>query len=260
MGNYNSQYESYYSSLINKRKKNDYYNFSSNVNSPFKFDKEHILKRFVRELIGVLLLFLFVLGCKVIVTPQTKAAYEYSKKMLDENYDYGKAVTAIKSVNLKDLEDSTTSWLENIKTKLTGEETIKEKITSNFMLPAEGDIVSAFGQEITMLNGDKKVHEGIDIDLKTDSEVICPYKGRVKKIGEDKILGKYILIDHGDGVETKYGGLNSILVSNDESLSKGSVIGKSGGNNELETAHLHFELIYMGENKDPKEYMNYYEV
>lgn len=257
MGNYNSQYENYYSSLINKRRKNDYYSYSSSDGPIFKFDKEYILKRFTRELIGVFVLFVFVISCKIIVTPQTKMAYSYSKKILNENYDLNKAITAVKGLELKNIEEKTTNWMENIKSKLTGGKTIKEKIKEDFMIPVEGAVISRFGEETTNLKGEKRQHEGIDIDIKTDSEVVSSYDGKVKAVGEDKNLGKYILIDHGDGIETKYGALADIKVKNEEELSKGTVIGKIGSNNESKTSHLHFELIYMGENKNPEEYMNF---
>ncbi|SKA75337.1 Peptidase family M23 [Clostridium sp. USBA 49] len=257
MGNYNSQYESYYSSLINKKKKKDYYNYKSNDSSIFKFDKNYIFKRLVRELIGVFILFIFVISCKTLVTPKTKEIYSYSKKIVNENLNYNSVLASAKTINLKSIEEKSINWIENIKTKLTGEKIIKNKINNEFILPVEGSIISKFGEEITNLNGEKKVHEGIDISINNNSEIICPYEGKVKSIGEDKSLGKYIIIDHGNGIETKYGALGDILVKNEELLSKGTVIGKSGSNNESKSPHLHFELMYMGENKNPEEYINF---
>lgn len=257
MGNYNSQYENYYRNLTNRRRNHDGYSYGSSNSSSFRLDKNYFLRRITRELIGVFVLFLFVIACKTIVTPETKSIYDYSKEMLKVNYDYNKAIATVKEIDLKDVDDKITNWMETAKSKLTGEKTIKDRIEQEFIPPVEGTISSDFGDSIQVSSSGKKLNEGIDIEAKIGSEVLCVSKGKVKECGENKELGKYIVIDHGEGIETKYGSLSEALVKNGDELEKGTVIAKTGNSGKAAKAALHFELMYMGENKNPAEYMSF---
>ncbi|MCM8710374.1 M23 family metallopeptidase [Clostridium sp. SYSU_GA19001] len=257
MGNYNSQYESYYSSLLNKRKNYGNYNYNSGSSYKFSFYNNFILKRLTRDLIGVFILFTFIIGCKLIVTQQTKTAYNYLKEMLNTNLDYNKAIAFIKNLDTENIEEKVTNWLDEAKSKILGGKTIKEQINENFVLPIEGDIISSYGEKIDLGDSKSMKNEGINISAKIGTEIICSFKGEVKEVGEDISLGKYILVDHGNGIETKYANLSEIFVKKGDILNKGTVIGKSGNSGKVTEPWLHFELIYMGENKNPEEYLTF---
>ena len=250
MGSYNSQYESYYNTLVNKRKNQGGYGYGRNRSTSFKLDGNFFLKRFIRDLIGVFILFVFVITCKLIVTPQTEAAYRYSKEVLNKNYDYTMTLNNIKNFDFNAIEEKTMDWMDNIKVKLTGGQTLKNKLKDSFILPVEGTIIDQAGDG-------KKANAGIDIDVKEGTEVFCPYEGKVKDFGEDIQLGKYIIVDHGAGIETKYAHLSEVLVKKDAAINKGEVIAKSGSTGEITVPELHFELLYMGENKNPQDYLSF---
>ena len=207
-------------------------------------------------MIGVLILFIFIIGCKIIITPQTQSVYNYSKKVLNENYDYGSLIEKTKSIDLNKLQDKITNIIEQIKNKATGGETAKDKIKNQFILPVEGVETSSYGYRKDPVTKEEKFHAGIDIDAKENTDVKASYDGKIKDCGEDGQLGKYILIDHGDGIETKYGHLNEILIKKEDAVKKSQVVAKSGNTGKSTGPHLHFELLYMGENEDPNEYFN----
>jgi murein DD-endopeptidase MepM/ murein hydrolase activator NlpD len=257
MGSYNSQYENYYNNLVDKRKRYGSYGNSGRRRNSFPLDGNFFLKRLTTELIGVFILFVFVIACKMVVTPQTTAAYKYSKEVLNKSYDYNSAISTVKKLDLKSIEDKSIDWMENIKSKLTGTMTLKEKLKSTFMVPVEGTITSGFGERNDPFTNEKKTHEGIDIAVKEGTEVLCPGEGKVKALGEDEELGKYILIDHGNGIETKYAHLSQLLVKQDAEIKKGEVIAKSGNTGKSTAPHLHFELLYMGANENPQDYLNF---
>lgn len=128
MGNYNSHYESYYNNITNKKnKRNDnYYNRGSRTKSK----KNFITRRIIQDLCGVLVLFLFILVCKGIVTSPTKAAYKYSKEVVNTNYDYKKLIRKVKSINK--------SQYIKIKAKK-----IKNKIREKLSVPYEKEYISS---------------------------------------------------------------------------------------------------------------------
>ncbi|MBI6871675.1 M23 family metallopeptidase [Clostridium aciditolerans] len=256
MGNYNSEYESYYNSL-KKGSKTRYfpsYNQSFNYNNIGKSKKNYWLSRIMRDLVGVLILFIIVLSCKLIVTPKTQAVYNYSKQILNQNYEYTNLKEKCKNIDIKNFQDKITNIIEEIRSKVTGTETVDNKIKNEFVLPIAGIETSPFGYREDPITKEKKFHEGVDIDVKENTEVKASYDGRIKICGEDKELGKYILIDHGNGIETKYGHLNEILVGKEDAVKKSQIIAKSGNTGKSTGPHLHFELLYMGENKNPDEY------
>lgn len=260
MGSYNSQYESYYRNLGNKRKSYGGYSYggtSSFGKSKSSFDGNFLMKRLMQDLIGVFVMLIIVMGCKLVVTPATTTVYNYSKDMVNKSYDYTKIVASVKNFKISEAQKKIMDLIEKIKIDIGGGKTIKDKIMQDFNIPAAGIITSEFGYREDPFTKQKKFHEGIDIDLKEGTEVKCPSSGKVKECGEDAELGKYILIDHGSGIETKYGHLSELLVKKDDKVEKGQTLAKSGNTGKSTAPHLHFELLYMGENKNPEEYFNF---
>jgi hypothetical protein len=251
LGIYNTQYESYYSKFTgNKRGYNPYAGNirGNNRVGKSKLNGSYFAKRFLRELIGVFFMLMLVLMCKAIVTPQTMAAYQYSKNIVNTNYDYTYLVDKIKSINItsiNDLQGKLQDFIETLKIRISGGETIKDKVKNNFILPVNGEV---------MLDDGKN---GVNIAAFEGSKVIAAYDGTVKEVGEKRELGKYILIDHGNGIESKYSYLSEIDAKKDNEVKKGDLIGKSGDSHKSTSPSLHFDLYYMGESLSPIEYMDF---
>lgn len=251
MGSYNSQYQSYYSALQRGRRNGR--NYSKGTSKAF--DKNFFVKRMLQELIGVLCLFFVVLICKAVKVQQTTEFYDYCKKMVVYNYDYKALFDSAKKVNINELNDTIENYIDKLKSQITGEKTIKEKVYSEFEPPLQGKTVSGFGSRTNAISGKGEVHDGIDFNVPEGTEVRSCSSGTVKYTGEDKTLGKYIIIDHGMGIETKYASLKEIKVKKDDKIKEGDVVALSGGSGESSSPHLHFELLYMGECKNPEEYI-----
>lgn len=265
LGNFNSEYESYYSKIIQNKSKPNGYNtaaysygkgYTSTDYGTSKSGLEYVTNKVIRDLIGVSVLLFIVILCKTIKTPQTVALYTYSKNIVNTNYDYKATYSKLKSLNINELKEKAEDYMENIRAKLFGGDTLKAKINKEFDAPAKGEITSIYGMRKDPFNEKMAEHHGIDIDLKEGSEIKSAYTGKVKHCGEDEMLGKYIVIDHGEGVETKYAHLQDTSISEGDNVEKGQVIGKSGNTGKSTAPHLHFELIYMGQNKDPLNYIN----
>ncbi|EKS4343176.1 peptidase M23 [Clostridium sporogenes] len=254
---YNSQYEEYYNSLKNRKTtnlKNNNYMYGQWNNRKESSNMKFFQKRIIRDLIGVFLLLIFVLGLKAFSNPKTQMVYNYSKKIVNENYDYKKVINKAKNLDANLVEDKILKYIDTFKSKVTGEKTVEGLISDDFVLPVSGKLTSKYGEREDPVNKKKAFHKGIDIDAKENTEVLASFSGTVKECGEDKELGKYILLDHGQGIETKYGHLNKIKVKKGEEVKKGKTIGESGSTGKSTGAHLHFEIIYMGENKNPQDY------
>jgi murein DD-endopeptidase MepM/ murein hydrolase activator NlpD len=63
--------------------------------------------------------------------------------------------------------------------------------------------------------------------------------------------GNAVILDHGDGLSTLYGHLETIRVKSAEVVKTGDVVGTVGRTGNATTSHLHFELRVDREALDP---------
>lgn len=101
-------------------------------------------------------------------------------------------------------------------------------------------------------------NSGIDYVLDKTFDVQVILDGEVIEVKDEELLGKTITIRHTTDLISIYQSLSEVSVEKGEQVSIGQVIGKSG-TNELSKDlgnHLHFELIYKGQNVDPENYFD----
>lgn len=77
----------------------------------------------------------------------------------------------------------------------------------------------------------------------------------ITAVTSDSGYGIYVLIDHGDGYSSLYAHMSVRYVSAGDTVAKGQMIGKVGDTGNSQGAHLHFEIRYYGEKKDPMNYV-----
>lgn len=115
LGNYDSEYQNYYNSLKGRANYSPHHDRMRSSGGSFFQKSNYLVKRIVRDLIGVLVLFAFVMICKIIQTPQTKSIYSYSKEVVDENYDYSKIEAQLKNININDIKNGTENVMNRIR-------------------------------------------------------------------------------------------------------------------------------------------------
>lgn len=105
-------------------------------------------------------------------------------------------------------------------------------------------------------------HYGIDISGSGvyGHDIVAAESGTVLLAQTDKSWGKFILIDHGNGMLTRYAHCSKLLVSQGDKVTRGQVIAKVGDTGNVTGPHLHFE-VYEGDQRynplnylDPKDY------
>lgn len=98
-------------------------------------------------------------------------------------------------------------------------------------------------------------HVGLDIAVPQNSYIRASGPGTVKVAGEDSVYGKYIVIDHGTGLETVYGHAARLLVTQGTRVKRLQIIALSGNSGQSTAPHLHFEVRRNGTPIDPYEYV-----
>lgn len=127
---------------------------------------------------------------------------------------------------------------------------IIRELKKNAAPPLEnGVLTSPFGKR---KNGDKtEDHKGVDIASEKGSPVFAVTEGEIITAENDPSYGNYIVISHKDGVKTLYAHCDSLCVQKGDKVSAGQKIALVGETGDADGAHLHFELIIGGNNKDP---------
>lgn len=99
-------------------------------------------------------------------------------------------------------------------------------------------------------------HGGIDIVLPKGNPIYASNDGVVEKSGWNSGgYGYMMLINHGNGVKTRYGHASKLFVSAGEEVTKGDVIALVGSTGRSTGAHLHFEVIVNGARVNPFLYV-----
>jgi murein DD-endopeptidase MepM/ murein hydrolase activator NlpD len=123
------------------------------------------------------------------------------------------------------------------------------------MWPVRGQITGGFGQRLDPLNGEEAVHCGIDISAPSGTEVQVTADGVVLLAEREAGYGNEVLVDHGDGITTKYGHLRRIDVVAGQEVKKGQIIGAVGMTGKSTGPHLHYEVRVHQTPVNPAKYL-----
>lgn len=102
------------------------------------------------------------------------------------------------------------------------------------------------------LDPSRPTHLGLDIDLVTGDPVVSVWDGTVESAGLFGGYGNQVLIDHGNGIKTRYAHLSGVLVAKGNTVAAGQRIGLGGSTGDSTGSHLHFEVYKDGEDLNPE--------
>lgn len=141
-------------------------------------------------------------------------------------------------------------------------EAAKTQTQVKFAMPLDGEIINDYSNGELVKSetmGDWRTHDGIDIASKQSTPVKSIADGTVKEIKNDGLWGTCIIVDHGNGIESIYCGLNeAVNVKVDQKVKLGDVLASVGKSNELENAlpdHLHLGMKKDGKWVNPHDYI-----
>jgi hypothetical protein len=114
-------------------------------------------------------------------------------------------------------------------------------------------ITSPYGPRTYPFSG---FHAGVDVGAAAPGTIGDPIwsmdDGVVTFVGMAGGYGKTVLVDHGNGVNTRYAHLDRILVSRGQEVDRGTTVGTLGNTGRSTGPHLHFEIVIDGRQLDPK--------
>ena len=117
--------------------------------------------------------------------------------------------------------------------------------------PLQGRVTSGYG----VSRGSRSHHAGVDIDGDSGDPIYAAAGGQVLEAGRSGEYGQYVLIDHGDGLQTLYAHASHLLVKRGQEIDAGTEIARVGRSGNARGTHLHFEVRQAGRAVDPLPYL-----
>jgi murein DD-endopeptidase MepM/ murein hydrolase activator NlpD len=117
--------------------------------------------------------------------------------------------------------------------------------------PAHGWLTSRMGARQDPVSGGDDFHAGLDIAGEKGQSIYATAAGRVSGAGYQGGYGNLVVVDHGFGLETKYGHLSSFTVKPGQHVKRGDVIGRLGATGRATGYHLHYEVRANGRLLNP---------
>jgi murein DD-endopeptidase MepM/ murein hydrolase activator NlpD len=121
--------------------------------------------------------------------------------------------------------------------------------------PVKGWVTSDFGVRRDPFDGQRRMHEGLDIATRTGTPVMTTAAGIVREAGTDAGYGKAVVIDHGYGYSTLYAHNSRILVKVGQRVKRGEMIATAGNTGRSSGPHVHYEVRLNGAPVNPKKYL-----
>ena len=116
-------------------------------------------------------------------------------------------------------------------------------------------ITDVFGMRLHPVYGIWKMHTGIDIGARKETDILSAADGTVIRTAYSNGYGNYVMVDHGGGVVTLYAHSCKILVKVGDKVKRGDVIALVGTTGCSTGYHIHFEVRINGVYKDPLDYV-----
>lgn len=133
--------------------------------------------------------------------------------------------------------------------------------SGSFVWPVPGcySVSSDYGTRTHPITGEvSRMHYGMDIDgyAHDGGSIVACDGGVVSTVGYNSGYGNYIIVDHGNGVQTLYAHMSDTAVTQGSTIGQGETIGYLGATGMATGTHCHLEVFVDGQNVNPADYFN----
>ncbi len=117
--------------------------------------------------------------------------------------------------------------------------------------PADGWLSAAYGYRSDPFTGEREFHPAVDISTRRGQPVYATALGRVRAASRSGNYGNLVEIDHGFGLNTRYGHLAEFAVGRGDTVGRGDLIGYVGATGRATGYHVHYEVWANGRTINP---------
>lgn len=185
------------------------------------------------------------------------------EKYETELKEFSNVETCVANLYVKKVVKQKTTTTSSYAVAAKGVNTSSKKVNLGISLirPVSGTVTSRFGARWG------RSHKGIDIGAPKGTSIKAAASGTVTTVqtgcthnyygncGCGGGYGNYVIVSHGNGVQTVYGHCTSILVKKGQTVSQGQTIATVGSTGQSYGNHLHLEIRVGGIAQNPQNYL-----
>lgn len=116
------------------------------------------------------------------------------------------------------------------------------RILQGYPLPAAVPIISGYGWQVEPNSGQVIFNSGVDLAAAAGTPVLAVGEGVVAFAEQQGNYGNLVVINHQEGLQTRYAHLGSISVQVGQAVKRGDRIGNVGATGAVANPRLHFEV------------------
>lgn len=114
---------------------------------------------------------------------------------------------------------------------------------------------SGFGVRSDPFGLGARMHAGVDIPGATGTAIYATADGIVGRAGWNSGYGNLVELNHGKGIQTRYGHLSELLVAPGTRVVRGQLIARMGSTGRSTGTHLHYEVRLDGHAVNPMPFL-----
>lgn len=127
--------------------------------------------------------------------------------------------------------------------------------TEPSVMPVNGQVSSGFGLRKHPISGYSQFHHGMDIAAPFGKDIHPIREGEVTFSGVQPGYGNVVIVDHGNGLISKYAHNSLNLVREGDAVDSKTVIARVGSTGYSTGPHLHLEVRDNGKSVDPSGFI-----
>ncbi len=139
----------------------------------------------------------------------------------------------------------------DFKSKVFETITAERMWSGSFTAPVTTSTTDGFGTQRKFNGVVKSVHQGLDFHALTGTPVAAANSGNVLVARSLFYEGNCVVVDHGQGLLSLYMHLSELKVHEGDRVTRGQVVGLSGGTGRATAPHLHMGVRWQGVYVDP---------
>jgi len=177
-----------------------------------------------------------------------------TKGLPTQDSSYAKTLSALASPDdtfglLRSVLEGLESRLHDVRSNVEKRNALADATPS--IWPAHGWLSSSMGPRTDPVTGGADYHAGLDIAGDKGQPVYATASGTIAQLGYQGAYGNLVVVDHGFGLQTRYGHLSRFSVKKGDHVKRGDVIGQLGATGRATGNHLHYEILANGRLLNP---------
>lgn len=211
----------------------------------YAYDEEKPYKKDLKKIAVAGAVFIVFYAIQAFHNPTGEVLKEYTRNVLEWKMDF-KEITQGVQQHLPSIDSDILKHAQAVIARPTN--------PYQYMnIPVEGEIVSNFGWKDDEKGKPQYWQDGIEYKVPFGTKIKASSTGKVKSIAQTEERGKMVVLSHANEIETVYGYLEDVKVSEGDRVTQGQIIATSGNKVHTEEPMLYFGMREKGISINPSD-------